>query len=513
LKDAEPLTPQAHILPRRLGIREAATLFTLLAAAAFLIVRPPVGDLWAARARESAALHGVGLRYWFSWFGGTVPGSYSVLAPYLSKFVDAGLLGAVASVVITLLCHRLVRGSAHPAAATWLAAAGSSISLWSGRVPFAAGTALMVAALIVVRADRRVLAPIAGAATALVSPVSGAFLILGLIGVLHTHPQRRVSAGGAVVGTAACLGAVALYFGMPGPEGFISYQAVGVMVAIAAMLFARPAPYVRTVLLVSLAATPVIWLVPNGMGSNFERFTWICLPVATLATARSGRRVAFAAVGVAVSMSLIQSGRDLIIAAQPMSTPGYYADLISELDHTPGLRNHRLEVVPDGTHAAAYTLLDHAMLARGYETQADNQLNGVLSSSSLDAVKFKIWLNNNAVGYVAIDRQTLQSGPEDRLVRSHTPSYLHLVWTDTHWRLYRVSAPTPIVAPPARLLNAGQAALDVATPRAVSVPLRVRWSHFLQVRSIDGGRAHLESDGRGWTTLVTTQAGRYRITG
>ena len=37
-------------------------------------------------------MHGVGLHYWFSWFGGTVPGHYSVLTPYVLKIVPPGLL-------------------------------------------------------------------------------------------------------------------------------------------------------------------------------------------------------------------------------------------------------------------------------------------------------------------------------------------------------------------------------------------------------------------------------------
>ena len=40
----------------------------------FVALRPPVADLQAADARAAAAVHGVGLGYWLSWFGGTAPG-------------------------------------------------------------------------------------------------------------------------------------------------------------------------------------------------------------------------------------------------------------------------------------------------------------------------------------------------------------------------------------------------------------------------------------------------------
>src|SRR4051794_37290896 len=72
-------------------------LLPTLAAAAdvivFVAVSPPVPDLYAALARESAAAHGVGLTYWFAWFGGAAtPGSYSVLAPQLSRVVGVQVL-------------------------------------------------------------------------------------------------------------------------------------------------------------------------------------------------------------------------------------------------------------------------------------------------------------------------------------------------------------------------------------------------------------------------------------
>src|ERR1700742_3152784 len=65
-----------------------------LGALAFVIVSPAVGDVWAALARRSAALHGVGLTYWFAWFGGgATPGNYSVITPWLSTLIGATTLG------------------------------------------------------------------------------------------------------------------------------------------------------------------------------------------------------------------------------------------------------------------------------------------------------------------------------------------------------------------------------------------------------------------------------------
>ena len=54
------------LLTTRTLPRTVAPLVSLAAAVAFVFASPPVGDLWAARARAYAALHGVGLQYWFS---------------------------------------------------------------------------------------------------------------------------------------------------------------------------------------------------------------------------------------------------------------------------------------------------------------------------------------------------------------------------------------------------------------------------------------------------------------
>jgi len=200
-----PAAPTSKGTLRRLDSRAAALSFAAAASVAFVFTRPPVGDFWAAQARQSAASHGVGLRYWFSWFGGTVPGHYSVLAPAVSRFVDVGVLGAVATVAIVALTSVLLRGSTHPVAGLWAAAIGATVSLWSGRVPFALGTAVMLVVLLAVRHNQRWAAAGAAVVTALTSPVSAAILILGLAGVFLHDQQRRAAAGAAgEIGRASC---------------------------------------------------------------------------------------------------------------------------------------------------------------------------------------------------------------------------------------------------------------------------------------------------------------------
>ena len=368
----------------------------------------------------------------------------------------------------------------------------------------------MLVALLCVRANRPWLAAAVAALTALVSPVSGAFLALAVVGVLVHDRHRRRTALAVTAAAGVCLLFVVVYFATPGPEGFQPLQAWFTAAALAAMLLARPPAYIRTVVLVALVACPVVALVPNGLGSNFERFAWIVLPAAVVATARADRRIVALVAAFAVSIGIVGSAKDLWVAAQPMSDEAYVAGLVHHLDSVRGLQNYRVETVPDGTHVAAYALLGHAELAGGFETQADNAYDGVLASPTLDAARYRRWLDANAVGYVAMDRRTLKSGPEDTLVRDRRPSYLHRVWSDGKWALYAVSAPTPIVARPASVVRSTQARLVVSVPGAGDYRLAVRWSTLLH---LSGPSGSLRADGHGWSRLQARRAGRYVLSG
>ena len=497
------------------------TLIALAGAATFVVISPAVGDLFAALARQSAVANGVGLTYWFSWFaGGASPGSYSVLTPFLSAAVGSAILGGIATVAITPLCWRLVRGTAHPVAATWLATIVAGLSLWSGRIPFAVGTALSIAVFLAVRAGRAVPAGVLAVVTVLASPVSGAFIGLGLIGALARPASSRRAAVSAVVGAGIALVGVAVAFGVPGPEPFAVHNAIPAALALIAFLLARPAQFVRWSIFVALAACPLMVIIPNGMGANLQRFVWVYLPVAVVATASRRLPAALLAVSIAVYAGAQGTADDLYIADQPSSSAATYQPLVSELDTMSALTDYRVEVVPDGTHVAAYALLGHAMLARGYETQADTAFNGVLMSpATLNAVSFKIWLDDNAVGYVAIGAKPVAVNAEYRLVTAGLP-YLVPMWVDAGWTLYRVANATPIIASPARIIDATQSNLQISTPAAGTYPIRVRWSRYLRadpaVSNATGstdGRGTVTRDGQGWTVLTVPAAGTYVLHG
>jgi hypothetical protein len=487
----------------------------VLNAAAFLVVRPGVNDLWAARARASAVSHGVGLTYWFSWFGGgSTPGNYSVLSPYLSALLTAELVGALSAVAITLSSAVLLRDTRYPVAGTAVATVAAGINLWSGRVPFLLGTAFAVGALIAVRNQKRVAAAVITVLSIASSPVSGAFLALALAATfITTKPYRRISIT-TLAAIVVSLGVVGLAFGAPGPQHFswqLFLEAIG---ALLLFLIARPPELLRSVIWLSMLTALAMWLIPNGMGSNFGRMIWFCLPVAVVAT--GGRKLWMSL--LLVSPVLLSSANltvsDLRGAGNPIASKWYYTPLARELDKISGLTNYRLEVVAEGAHAAYDALLDHAMLARGWETQEDNALNRTLKSSTLDATTYKIWLGNNSVGYVALPRSKPEKYPEFALVSSGRLPYLHEVWKSPDWTLYRVSDPTPIVAAPQKVLTYSQSKLILRATCACTFSVRIRYSRYLRADPVSGsGRATVVTDRSGYTSMTTSVPGDYVLHG
>jgi hypothetical protein len=490
-------------------------VLAVLNATAFLIVRPGVNDLWAARARASAAGHGVGLTYWFSWFGGgSTPGNYSVLTPYLSALLTPELLGALAAVAITPLCSVLLKDARFALAGVLMATAAAGINLWSGRIPFILGCAFAAATLLAVQAQRRAPAVALTLLTVFASPVAGAFLALAMAGTfIESKDHRRISAvtiASVVIG----LGVVGLAFGSPGPEHF-SYHLCGeTIAALLLFLIARPPAHLRTVIYLSVVTALLLSLIPNGMGSNFARLAWFCLPVAVVAT--SGRRLRIALLATLPALAMGASGtvKDLRDASAPVSRTAYYTPLATELDRLPGLANYRVEIVTKGAHAAYDALLDHAMLARGWETQEDNALNKTLQNAALDATSYKIWLDNNSVGYVAVPAAKSQSSPEYDLVTGGDLAYLTRVWSGGDWALYRVSDPTPIVAPPQDVIEYTQSQLTIRVPCTCRFSVRVRWSKFLQADPVTGtATARVLDDGYGFTSITVTAPGEYVLHG
>jgi hypothetical protein len=352
------------------------------------------------------------------------------------------------------------------------------------------------------------------------SPVSGAFLALGLAGTFISEPTkryRRICATTiATVGIALIVVAVA--FGNPGPENFSFWLTLEIIGGLALCLVAQPAPWVRTTVWLSFVVVILLFLIPNGLGSNIMRWGWFYIPVAVIATSKRRLLVSLALVAALVGAGLQATVADLINASNPTSTVAFYQPLAHELDKLPDLSTYRLEVVAHGfshgSHAGDEALLNDAMLARGWETQEDQALNAILGEKSLTQVSFKVWLDDNAVGYVAIPRQRVASSPEYNVIADNTPAYLTQIWQSVDWRLFRVRDAHAIIQKPATVLQRGQARLEIDVPCTCTIGLRLRYSRFLIAEQVGTGvSATVANDGSGFTTLTTRTPGRYYLEG
>jgi hypothetical protein len=504
------------------------TAFAVANAVAFYILRPGVNDLWAARARASAAEHGVGLDYWFGWFGGgSTPGNYSIVTPYLSAAIGTELLLSLATVVSAILVCLVVRGTPHESAAGWLGAVALICTMWSGRVPFALGTAAALGALLALRYGKRWLIVALTLVSISASPLAGAFLVLGLSGTFLTTrtKQYRPIIAYAAVPAALALVLTTLAFGAPGPEPFTNALLAELCAAVI-LLFAGAPDHLRTTFGVTAITCLAMWAIPNGVGSNIARFVWFVLPVAVLALSSKRLVIALLTTAPLVGIGAVTTVTDLAHATQPISSVAYYKSLVNRLDDIPDLRNYRVELVDHGARAGYDALLEHAMLARGWETQEDTALNRSLTQDPLDPVTYKVWLDNNAVGYVALPSASVGDYPEYKLVASGTATYLTRIWWDKNWDLFRVDDPTPIVAAPASVLDHDQKSMTVRVPCRCTVAVRVRWSKFLtaalQQRKQSGKgtvdatpavHAKLADDGSGWTVLTSDKPGVYVLRG
>ena len=523
--------PVAPAPPDRRWIRPSLlgpTAFAAANAVAFFILRPGVNDLWAARARASAAEHGVGLDYWFSWFGGgSTPGNYSLVTPYLSAAIGTELVLALATVVASALVCLVVRNTPHETAAAWAGAASMICTMWSGRVPFALGTAAALGALLALQYGRRWVIVALTLISISASPLAGAFLVLGLSGTFLTTRTKayRPIIAYAVIPAAVALVLTTLAFGAPGPEPFSNGLLLEVCSMVILLLAAAP-DHLRTTFWVTGIAVLVAWAIPNGVGSNLARFVWFALPVAVLAM--SARRTVIAVLTTAplIAIGSVTTVTDLLHASEPISSVAYYKTLVDRLDDVPDLQNYRVELVDHGARAGYDALLDHAMLARGWETQEDTALNKPLTQDPLDPVTYKVWLDNNAVGYVALPSASVGAYPEYKLVASGTASYLTRIWWDPKWDLFRVDNPTPIVAAPASVLAHDQKSMTLRVPCRCTVALRLRWSKFLSavlqsqapvgkgtVDATPSQHAELVDDGTGWTVLRSHKPGVYVLRG
>jgi hypothetical protein len=550
-----------------LARRVPAWAITTAASIAYLIAAPASPDLAAASYRSSL-FSSAGLTLWDnSWYGGHHLPAYSLLSPGLGALIGPQPLAALSMILATVLFARAIDGCFTPRAvriaAVWFAV-GASVSLLSSRVPFDLGLAIGLGAVLAARRGHMWSTLALSVLTAIASPVAGAFL--GLAFLAWALAPAAVSAGargaGVGLGSGACHGSgvgrtrawaaaltlaalvpialLAVAFPEGGAQPFVGsafFPALAGVLVIGALIERHPADApARTIDalrllrvgagLYALALTGS-YLVHTAVGGNADRLgALIGGPVAACVLAGASRRRRQALIVLAPFLLYWQANAPLAdfsaAASDPAVASSYYTPLIGELQTLGigyGARPARIEVVATADHWEARWLAPHVMLARGWERQLDTYRDGLFyDGAPLTAARYRAWLSENAISYVALSDAPLDysAEAEARLVggghavgRSGARApYLREIWHSRHWRLYAVANATPLAQPPARLSGASSDTLKLDAPRPGSYVVRV---HFTPYWALSAGSGCVSRAPGDWTEVQARRAGTLEL--
>jgi hypothetical protein len=448
------------------------------------------------------------------WYAGHPLPGYSLIFPPLASFLGPRLVGALSCVVATAAFTRLLRGprrTGHDLAVLWFAVV-SVVDLVVGRLPFALGLALGLAALVTARDGIRWAALPLAVATGCASPLAGAFLLLAAAAYLREEGWRRTwpLAGGGVGIVAAALFGEGGWFPFPATTLLvILLLSVGGLVVVP-----RSSRLVRHGLLLYGIASVALFPWHNPVGGNMVRLGAVFGgPLIAYELWRAGgwrrRFLPVAAVPLLIWQfaplpTAFATGRD-----NPAAHPDYYAGLLAYLEAHDGDRS-RLEVPLTNGRWESFFLATEVSLARGWERQPDLARNSVLYADELSAPDYHDWLVRNGVRWVALPDVELDASEdaEAALLTGPTPPYLRPAWQDEHWRLWEVRDAPPLVSGVADLVHLGVSTIDLEARQAGSAVVLVRWTRFWRVTE---GDACVAPNGDGWTRVDVRSPGPLRL--
>jgi hypothetical protein len=518
-----------------LGVPLWLVAWTAALVALWLVVNPRTPDL-AAQVYRVGLYRELGLAMWDEhWYAGHDLLGYSLIYPPLAALVGMRLLGAVCVLASSALFERLVR-PAYGAAARWGAALFAVAALgdvWIGRLTFALGVSLALAAGLALARERWLWAGALAALCAAASPVAGALLGLAALSVALARRSPRVLLVAAVPAAAVVLALAALF-----PEGgwepypLLSFAATMAVVGAFLLALPRQARLLRIGACVYALACVACVAVHSPVGSNVERYAvllaaplLLCARLAASgagSNAAAGRRawldarltptalVALCAIAVWVVWGPVRE--TLAVAGSEATSASYYAPVerfVARVEAPPA-SPVRVEVPLTRSHWEAALLAPSVSLARGWEKQMETRYDGVLLAGGLTAASYERWLHEQAVTYVALPDVPLDpsSAQEGRLIRAGVP-YLREVFASARWRIYLVAQATPLASGPGRLTSLGHDSFTLSAARAGRFVVRV---HFTRYWTLTRGSGCVAPAAGGWTAVSVRGAGAAVVT-
>ncbi len=484
--------------------RLAPTALAGLLAVVYVIVSPSSLDL-AAHLLRAKLFSAEGFGLWNNWWyaGHHVPG-YSVLFPPVAALITPQVAGALAAVGSAALFESLARN--HFGEEAWFGSlwfgAATATNLFTGRLTFAFGLLPALGMAVALQRRRPWLAVFLAILTALASPVAALFSALaGAAYAIGQYAQRR-ELRAALPGLAAAVGSLlpvallAVAFPEGGSEPFTlaTFWPILAVGLVALALLPREEIALRAGIVLYVVGSVVAYVVTSPVGSNSARLMALTAgPLAALAWWPRRRRWLIA---LAVPLLWLQWEapiRDVSTSAgDPSISTSYYQPLIAFLGSQPG-PPFRVEIPFTRFHWEAYQVAPRFPLARGWERQLDIRYNRLFYDQPLNAATYKAWLHSLAVRFVAVPDAPLDFSAHDEaaLIDRGLP-YLHLVYRSTHWRVYAVRSPTPIVRGAATLSAWGPNSVSLRATRPGFALVRVRFSPYW---ALQGGPGCVAKDG------------------
>jgi hypothetical protein len=492
-----------------------AWVVAALLAAVYLVLDPPSADLAAQEYRSDLfATHGLVL--WNNgWYAGHhIPG-YSLLFPPLGALIGPQVTGALCAVGAAWLFERIAIerfGAGARLGALWFAAA-TAMNLVTGRLTFAMGVVLGLAAVLAVVRRRDAPAAVLAVLTTLASPIAGLFLAMGAAAWwLADRTSRAV-----VLGAAALVPLVVVTAAFPegGIEPFRNTSFWPNLAGIVAVFAALPARerMLRIACALYAVATVASFALDTPMGGNVTRLG--ALAAGPLLACVLWRRSPALLAVLAVPLLYWQWNapvRDWLHAnGDPALRREYYAPLLGFLGTRAGAGAFRVEIPFTENHWEARWVPPRFALARGWERQLDVGRNELFYAGPLTPATYRRWLDDNAVRFVAVPDAALDPSAkaEARMVTGGSLAWLRPVWRGRHWRVFEVARARP-VAQGAGAVATRLGVDDVAlrAPRPGVVTLAVRFTPYWRLAT---GRGCVERAPGDRTRLRLTRGGDVRL--
>jgi hypothetical protein len=479
----------------------------------YLIVQPSSAD-HAAQVFRSGLFENEGISTWNNlWFGGHHLPGYGFLFPPLASLIGARLVGFLAALAASLLFAAIAYGRWGERArlgVLWFAA-GTSISLYTGRLSFALGVPIALAAVFAAQRGHRLSAIGFAALCPLASPVAALFLACGAVGYAIAERARR----GLEIAATAAVTALAMSLAFPegGTEPFVfsSFQPA-ILVAVAVWVaLPREERLLRYSVAVYAAVLAGAFLINSPMGGNATRMGSLLLgPALAFGLWRRQRIVLFLLVPILIYWQWSPVIRDLEdVHAQPSVEAGYYAPVRDFLRGTPKPNAYRVEVLPAAHHWESAYMPRGIYIARGWERQLDRKLNPIFYEGQLTFDEYRNWLDELGVGYVAVPDAPLDYAAESEVkLIAREPPYLEKAFTSADWTVYRVRDPAPLAVGAGDLVKLTPEGFVVDADAPGTVLVRVHWTPYW---SIEQGTGCVEQSPGGYTTLDVAEPGRFRV--